>query len=93
MYGSVSGVIANSPSHANSVSMADKGRKSRLEVRAQLVDRRRELLPTPRARADEAVAASQQQSMLGRPSCIVVRTLGVPHHDVREAKLTTFSAR
>ena len=68
------------------------GWKSRFEVCAQLFDRCRELLPTPHARPDEAVAASQQESMLGSPSRIVVRTLGVPHHHVREAKFTTFSS-
>jgi hypothetical protein len=66
------------------------GWKLRFEVCAQLFDRCRELLPPPHAWAYEAIATSQQESMLGRPSCMVVRTLGVPHHHVREAKLTTF---
>ena len=59
-----------------------QGWKSPFEVFAQLVDCCRELLPTARARAYEAVAASQQESMVRSPPCIVVRTLGVPHHHI-----------
>ena len=75
-----------SPSHADSVLIAATAGRLRLEVGAHLFHRRCELLPAPRAGPYQTVAAAQQQPMPGRPSCVVVRTLGVPHHHIRQAK-------
>ena len=85
MYGSVSGVCMSAMTSAGAAEL-------RLEVFAQLFDCRRELLPTPRARPDEPISASQQEPVVGRPPRIVVRTFGVPHHEFREAKFTTASS-
>ena len=50
-----------------------------------------ELLATPLAGPDESIAASQQQPVVRCPTRIVVRSLGVPHHHVREAEITALS--
>ena len=86
----VSGVVAKSPSHANSVLRAETAGSRVSKYARSSPYRCCELLPTPHARTYQTVAASQQESMLGSPSRIVVRTLGVPYHHVGEAKLTTF---
>ncbi len=50
------------------------------------------LLAAPLARADESIAATEQQPMLRRPSSVVIRPFGVPDHHITEADVAALDA-
>ena len=62
-------------------------RENHLEILAQLVRGHREPVVTSLPGSNWPVGTAEQQSMVGRPACVVIWPLGIPDHDVPQPEL------